>query len=793
MKTRLLAAVLLTVALGPKAPLRGDEITAGQVRTAIAKGVDYLKHKQHSNGTWNEWATTQGGVTALCTLALLNAGVPVDDPVVDRALMRLREIKSDTTYFRALQTMVFCKADPKGNLMQISENVKKLQDWQITDGPRKGAWAYPSGPGGSGIGGDNSNSQFALLALYEAEQAGVEVKPQTWRLAKAYWERCQNADGSWGYTQGVPGTGSMTAAGITSMIIVEDNMNLSEAQRSGDPSKCCTASPTRDSPVERALSWLGRGDVFSVSENPGTRTQIGTSAWTLYYLYGLERVGRMTAHRLIGRHDWYREGSDVLVRSQDQLSGYWKGIGHAEDAPEIATSLALLFLSKGRRPVVMAKLKHSTVDDWNLHPSDVANLTRYAESRWKRDLTWQVVDLRSASVDDLVQTPVLFFCGSTDPLPSDEGQRAALAAKLRAYVDRGCFLFAEGYCGGEFDRGFRQLMKAAFPEPEYALHLLPPEHPVWFAEEKIDEKYLRALEGIDFGCRTSVVYAPPWPAAGPGPSLSCLWELSRSGRGHKLLDAVQKQVDAGLGIGINVLAYATNREPPPKDEVFAATPAKTISNPAERSKLGIATLRHPGGCDVAPRALKNLLEAAGRQLQLRVNTDSHLIRITDEELFDYPLVFMHGRNTFQLTEGERKRLRAYLDRGGMIMADSVCASRAFTESFRREMTAIFSGKALTAIPGSDPLWTTKYGGFDLADVARRDPELRATGAPLKAAERHGPPVLEGIKQGSRYAVVFSPYDLSCALEKQDSLECQGYVREDAARIALNVVLYALHE
>ena len=45
----------------------------------------------------------------------------------------------------------------------------------------------------------------------------------------------------------------------------------------------------------------------------------------------------------------------------------------------------------------------------------------------------------------------------------------------------------------------------------------------------------------------------------------------------------------------------------------------------------------------------------------------------------------------------------------------------------------------------------------------------------------------------RYGVIFSRYDLSCALEKHDSLECLGYTREDAAKIGLNVVLYALQQ
>ena len=46
--------------------------------------------------------------------------------------------------------------------------------------------------------------------------------------------------------------------------------------------------------------------------------------------------------------------------------------------------------------------------------------------------------------------------------------------------------------------------------------------------------------------------------------------------------------------------------------------------------------------------------------------------------------------------------------------------------------------------------------------------------------------------GDRWAVIFSPYDLSCALEKQNSMECTGYGREDAEKIALNVLLYSLN-
>jgi len=777
-----LAALLLGALAAPACVDAADPISADQVRESIQKGVDYLKQTQKPDGGWNEWMGQPGGLPALCTLALLNAGVPTNDPVIQKSLARLRRLRLETTYAVALQTMVLCRAEPDQDRLQIARNVKWLESKQTVEGPRRGSWSYP------GAAGDNSNAQFALLALFEAEQIGIEVRAQSWRFAKGYWEECQNPDGSFGYYRGVPGSGSMTAAGIASLVITDDRVSQLDAAVEGDKIRCCGRADSNSDRIARALNWLGRN--FSITSNPGSSNQV----WLLYYLYGLERVGRMTAQRFIGGHDWYREGADMLVRNQDRLSGFWKGVGPTEDNTEIATSLALLFLSKGRRPVLLAKLKHTSRDDWNQHRSDCANLTHYIEQRWKRELTWQVIDLKAAAVDDLVQTPVLYLCGSLSPLSADAREQRELADKIRGYLDRGGFLLAEGYCGQSgFDQGFRRLMQLVFPEPEYRLNLLPPEHPVWFAEEPVDPGQLRPLYGIDYGCRTSVVYAPLDPAGSPRPSLSCLWELNRAGREQKYPAAVQTQVKAALSLGVNIMAYATNREVRFKEDLFRTAAESPRNDPVDRGRLYIAKLRHPGGCNAAPRALANLLESAGRELKIRVSAEQNLVGLTDDTLFNFHMVFMHGRNAFRLTDLERQALKMYLDRGGMLFADSICANRAFTESFRRELAAIYPDKPLAPVPADDPMWTKKFGGFDLATVTRRDPQSHQVNEPLKAALRRVPPALEGLKLDGRYAVVFSPYDLSCALEKQDSLDCQGYVRDDAARIGLNVVLYSLHQ
>ncbi len=765
----------------------GQGITPEMVREAIQRGVNYLKNVQNPDGSWGDWPLQPGARTSLCTLALLNAGVKTTDPAIQKALANLRNLRPDSTYAVALQTMVFCQAEPVRDLPLIRENVATLLRIQKQEGPRKGAWGYRASLGE----GDNSNSQFAILALYEADRVGVRFPERNWRLAKAYWEDCQNPDGSWGYYKGVPGTGSMTCAGIASLVIC--NEILGQPNVVYDPTtgriSCCQASEPASDAIQRGLAWLSRPSVFAVSHNPGSRQ------WLFYYLYGLERVGRMTGRRFFGQHDWYREGCHQLVleNGPDALSGFWRGTGHAENDPQIATSLALLFLSKGRRPTLLAKLQYRADLDWNRHPNDVAKLTRYVEPRWGLDLTWQIVDIRAASVEDLLQCPVLFMSGNLDPRPESDQALQTLADKLRAYLERGGFLWAEANCTGqEFDNGFRALVERIFPEAEYRLRLLPPEHPIWRAEESVDPKYHRPILGVEFGCRTSLIYFPPHPADSPGPSLSCLWELSQPAGSGSFPAAVQQQIDAALSIGINVLAYATNRELKPK-EYYLRRPMLTGSTDSlVRGRLAIASLRHPGGCTAAPRALRNLLETLQDELKLRVPTDPVELGLTEEALFDYHLLFMHGRNAFRLTPAERDQLKTFLERGGTLFANAICGSQAFADSFRQEMVQIFPKTPLEQIPPNDPIWTPVFGGFDLKMVSRRDPQPTAPGGKLRAAIRQAPPSFEGIKLNGRWAVLFSPYDLSCALEKHDSLECYGYTRDDAARIAINVILYALH-
>ena len=94
------------------------------------------------------------------------------------------------------------------------------------------------------------------------------------------------------------------------------------------------------------------------------------------------------------------------------------------------------------------------------------------------------------------------------------------------------------------------------------------------------------------------------------------------------------------------------------------------------------------------------------------------------------------------------------------------------------------------IPADHEMFTEEVG-YEIKQVHRRRLVPSQKDATLEIKEEIGPPFLEGIEIEGRFAIIYSRYDISCALEHQASLSCDGYVEEDAAKLAINAVLYAM--
>ena len=762
--TSFLSAAFAPIAVAQIA--QNTKATPANVSAAIEKCVSFLVAEQKKDGdrrgSWTGYLDYGTGQTSLVTLALLSAGKNAKSPEISRALAYIRANRPKKTYEAALRVMVLCAAESARDLNEIKKDVEWLIEKQSSDG----GWAYGDSMGD----GDESNTQFAVLALWEASKLGIvgSKSEDVFKKCGKYWNANIRGDG-WGYRQGGP-IGSMTSAGIASMIILQDASAGIDASVNENRIQCCK-SQVDGFNLDRPLRWLASN--FAVDRNPSS------NGYTLYYLYALERVGRLTGQRFIGAHDWYREGAEFLLQNQN-LGGSFQD---SSTDPVASSAMALLFLSKGKRQVVIGHLQFGNDNDWQHHRRSVQNLTGHIEKVWKRELAWQSVRLEQANLASLLETPILFISGSREFKLNDPQRKL-----LKDYVEQNGFILAEA-CNGEnckgdeFDKSFRSEMEKIFDKP---LQKLPPTHPIWTAETRVNPNALPKdfwLYGLDACCRTSVVYSPI--------SLSCRWELARPyGIAMKNTGTIDADIQNAVKLGVNVAAYATGRELKDKlDAVQIVQPQKN-RQPLERGSLAIGKIMHSGGADDTPKALSNLLEVYRKETHAIVESKTPMVSLISDEVQKYPTLYIHGRNKFAFSDEEGKGLRKHFETGGFVMGDAICASTDFSESVRREFAKALPESFWRIVDPENPLMKrNSFGNFDLGTVSLVDPSNPSSD--LRQAKREGPAEIHALEWKGRIVMLFSPNDLSCALESKHSMQCRGYVRADAFRIGINMILFGL--
>jgi hypothetical protein len=544
-------------------------------------------------------------------------------------------------------------------------------------------------------------------------------------------------------------------------------------------------------PVAAGLEWIGRRFPSTLNRETIIRFQA-----PFYTLYGLERTGRLTGQRYFGGHDWYRLGCEFLVSCQKN-DGSWEGIGMhpLDNQPIIATSFSLLFLSKGRTPILVTKFAHDNGDEWNRKHSDARHIVEFASKELfkKQPMAWQVFDVRRKPAEDahsqrelaaeLLPSPLLYLNGHVLRLTDKEKNI------VREYVNNGGFLFAEACCGArQFDSDFRSLMDELFPDSK--LRRVPPDHPVWYASGKFALKPSdffdrdESLWGIQQGCKWVVLYSPK-PLAG-------YWEdnLFDRGRGR-----------VAFQLAANIIAYATGLEPPrPRLTEVAIVQDDPVSNKKpKRGYLEVVQLAHDGDWRPAPRAMRFLMEevrktgvdvlltTAQARLSDGVGLDDGPVRRINDSLFFY----LHGRRSFTPSPRALKDLRFRLEGGATLLADACCGSRAFDEAFRLTMTEMWADQKLKLepIPLTDELFSRELNGVKISEVRcrREAPDGQRASPEYQSV----PPALEGIKYKDRWVVIYSRYDLGCALEKHQSTDCLGHDYASAALLGKAAVLYAL--
>lgn len=755
-----IAGLAVLVAAGPllAQPPRPREELVDRVKASIDRGVRYLRQQQAAQGHWEIGGfggigPTQGGQSCLALLALLNAGVPPNDPVVQLGLRYVRSLPPKGTYVVGLQTMVLAEVGDPRDMLQIQLNVDWLLQY-VT--PNFRGWGYPTG-------GDFSNTQYALLGLHAGKQAGAKIPDQAWRIILDLYLNSQHPGGSWGYSVGDPSPRlTMTTAGLAGMHIA--GLELRKGRQALDKqtgvAKRC-GEYEEDPKIRKTLEYLAKDNNFSF-DNGQHR---------YYNIYGIERAGRMSGQRFMANRDWYRDGCAFLV-DQQQDDGSFSG-GAFDGGTMGATAFALLFLSKGRTPTLISKLAWGTIE-WNNKHHDVKHVVDYCSRELfkKTPLAWQIYDCRKAEqhrvlsdTADLLQSPIVYLNGHEKPRLTGVQKEI-----LKKYIQEGGFVLAEACCGNpDFATGFRELMKELF---EKDMTPVAADHAIYRAHAIITpaDAAQFPLERLDLGCKTVVLLATK-PLAG-------WWEenLHNEGKG------VQAFRLAG-----NIVAYATNMElPKPKlTKVEIADEKVEIKLPRNFLKAG--QLRHEGDWEPAPQAMRNLMVDLRKRHRIDVDLTKEVVSMTSAKMFQYRFLYMHGRGGFNFADQDLKNLRANLKTGGLLLADACCGSEVFDQSFRTMANNLFPGAKLEKIPEDDPLYGAELNGRKIDSVMCRRP--RASDGKVELSPMK--PALEGVKFNNRWVVVYSKYDLGCALEKHASSDCIGHDHQSALRLAGAAVLYYL--
>jgi hypothetical protein len=345
------------------------------VNAAVLRGVRFLKTTQLDTGAWS--TDYPVGYAALPALTLLECGVPPGDPNVQKAaaFVRANTANLTHTYQLALAILFLDRlGDPRDR-----ERIRELALRLVAGQTPTGGWAYDcpllspeahkqlfgvlrdnearaTGRLGNlasplppevqqrpvvqdlaaiksetfkNFQGDNSNTQFAVLALWVARRHEVPLE-RTAALMVLRFRNSQNDDGSWSYGPGTNTSPATTCAGLLGLAVGQG-----VALEKDGP----TVHPEQDACVQKALAFLGK----TVGKPGQHKKGEPVPMENLYVLWSLERVAVLYGLKTIDGKDWYGWAREVLLANQ-QPKGNWQNGGYHGSTPPLDTCFALLTL-----------------------------------------------------------------------------------------------------------------------------------------------------------------------------------------------------------------------------------------------------------------------------------------------------------------------------------------------------------------------------------------------------------------------------------------------------------------
>ena len=388
---------------GLAAPVQAQ--TFEEIEAARVRGVDFLKTQQQEDGSW-DFKGHEVGITALCTLALIENGLPISDPIVEKAQRYIVKNYDGVkqTYDITLAILLLSRVGDRDNRKPIRDLAARLVAGQNVDG----GWHYSCPAATQSIlvdsnervkpqpgKGDNSCTQFAVLGLWVSSRWGVNIDSPMLKVSERF-VATQREDGGWPYmhedkpkemkdgdpnaaappadSAGTdaakisPSSPSMTFAGLFCLTVARANRIRAELSgvrlpkpkaapmpktkpKTSDPAPM----PMSDEPETNLAAVDDPGkEAKTLTEDPVFAkglTRAGQFAGSIspgsarYFLWSVERMGVLLGQDKFGTTDWFKNGSAALLASQDKTDGSWKS-GNEAWGSLSDTAFAILFLRK---------------------------------------------------------------------------------------------------------------------------------------------------------------------------------------------------------------------------------------------------------------------------------------------------------------------------------------------------------------------------------------------------------------------------------------------------------------
>jgi hypothetical protein len=720
-------------------PPDASSITAADLDRAIEALSAGLLDAKDSRRFWEprklpaDEARQPSGWTAIVLLALIEAGISPQDPRIADAVETLASANLDGTYAVSVRAMVWASL-PDRHRRRLEADAS----WLLSGfSAESRGWDYRQQPQSRRE--DNSITQFASLALWLASARGVDVPERLWEMLEARYLASQLPDGGWNYEGRGEPRGSMTAAGIATLFMLD---------RERDPRR--RERERVEASIAKGLAWLDAR--FDPARHPGHHDH------QVYWLYSLERAALAGGLSRLGGRDWFREGAAALVarlcEPDPNVASAWRMRRETPRGASIRLhehALGLLYLLRGRVPVAIGVLAEP--GSGPLEGSREASVfSDWLGETSEREFNWLRIE-PTAPVESWLEPAMLWWAPSELAAWNDD----AFDASLRRLLVSGGLLIADfGRLAARDRETAKARLASLLPGSEWTR--TEPTHPSRKALFALSNR-APATESLGNGTRDLVI--------------ACFdGSLARG-----LEQGPERATEAfRLLANLWVTAVETDQAWPRLRRWAAASPEIASPDAIATTPVRIAVVRHGDGDDPEPGALA----IARAELEARLGTRLEIVDVAIEALPGEAasgrptLAFLRGTKPPRWSDPAWESLTRFIDGGGTLLVESPGGRGGFAEAVEEELVRRLGRPAFPLV--NDPLLAgdEASGRSDLRRATYRATTARSSGTAVSACR------LRGLRDANgRLAVITSVLDLSFALLGRPREGVDGYSQASA--------------